>query len=123
MIDAIDLNQATGNPFKKYIPILTAICCLTSIVLFSGINLENNPDTWEIYRKWGAPSSTAIFNGSYWGLITSNFLHTEIWHIAGNLYWLWIFGKKVEFESSTFSYGLLILASALVSSVSQTCLF
>jgi len=119
MTDAIDINQTTDNSFKKYIPILTAICCLISIVLFVGINLESEPDTWEIYKKWGSPSSTDIFNGSYWGLITSNFLHTEIWHIAGNLYWLWIFGKKVDYETNTFYYGLLILTSALVSSVCQ----
>ncbi len=120
MTETIEITQpTTDNSYKKYIPILTAICCLTSIVLFVGINLEGKLDNWEVYKKWGSPSVTDIFNGSYWGPITSNFLHTELWHIAFNLYWLWIFGKKIEFESNKTFYGLLILSSALVSSLSE----
>ena len=60
-------------------------------------------------------SITAIF----WGLITSNFLHVEIWHIAFNLYWLWILGKKIEFESNKGFYILLIISAALVSSLAE----
>jgi len=119
MIETNDITQSTDNFPKKYIPILTAICCLASVFLFVGINLEGKPDNWEVYKKWGSPSGIDIFNGSYWGLITSNFLHIEIWHIAFNLYWLWIFGKKIEFESNKAYYGLLILTSALVSSLAQ----
>lgn len=120
MNETIEITLPTTDvTFKKYFPILTAICCLTSIVLFIGINLEGKLDNWEVYRKWGSPSVTDIFNGSYWGLITSNFLHTELWHIAFNLYWLWIFGKKIEFESKKYFYGILILSSAFVSSFSE----
>jgi membrane associated rhomboid family serine protease len=119
MTETIEINQTTDTTFKKYIPILTCIICLISIVLFVGINLEGNLDNWEVYKKWGAPSSTDIFNGSYWGLISSNFLHTELWHIGFNLYWLWFFGKKIEFESSKGFYALLILSSAFVSSIAQ----
>lgn len=118
MTETIEIKQ-TNNTFKKYHPILTALICLTSIFLFVGINLDGKFDDWGIYKKWGSPSSTDIFNGSYWGLITSNFLHTEIWHIGFNLYWLWFFGKKIEFESTKGFYLFLILSSALVSSTMQ----
>jgi GlpG protein len=120
MTEVIDIEQSsTDDSFKKYIPVVTAGCCLISIVLFVGINFEGNLYSWEVYKKWGSPSLTDIFAGSYWGLVTSNFLHTELWHIAFNLYWLWIFGKKIEFESSKSFFVLLILSSALVSSLSQ----
>jgi GlpG protein len=120
MNEAININLLkTEISLKKYIPILTTICGLISIVLFVGINLSGNLDNWEIYKKWGSPSVTDIFNGSYWGLITSNFLHTEVWHIAFNLYWLFVFGTKIEFESNKLFYGLLILSSALISSLAE----
>lgn len=119
MTEVIGVNQITDDRFKKYKPILTIICCLASIILFIGINLEAKIEDWGIYKKWGSPPPTDIFNGDYWGLITSNFLHTEIWHIAFNLFWLWYFGKKKEFESNKIYYGLIILSSAFVSSVSQ----
>lgn len=120
MDETVQATQTTINDsYKKFVPVITYICCLVSVILFIGINLEEQLDDWTIYAKWGAPSSTDIFNGSYWGLISSNFLHVEIWHIAFNLYWLWIFGKKIEFESNKGFYVLLILSSAFVSSITQ----
>jgi membrane associated rhomboid family serine protease len=119
MAETIEIENSINDIFKKYIPVLTSICCLISIVLFIGINLEGALDNWDVYKKWGAPSFIDIFAGNYWGLITSNFLHTEIWHIAFNLYWLWILGKKIEFESGRIYYGTLIFTSALVSSTIQ----
>ncbi|HYH13628.1 MAG TPA: rhomboid family intramembrane serine protease [Flavisolibacter sp.] len=113
------ISQTTDNTFKKYIPIVTAICCVTSIALFIGINLEGELDNWDVYKMWGAPPAADIFNGDFWGLFTSNFLHVEIWHIAFNLYWLWILGKRIEFESKKMFYVFLILSSALVSSLAQ----
>lgn len=92
---------------------------MTSLALFIGINMEGNLPAGELYKKWGAPSAMEIFGGSYWGLITSNFLHTQIWHIAFNLYWLWLFGKKIEFETGKPYYALLLLSAALVSSLSE----
>ena len=108
-----------SNSFKKYFPLLTTICCLICAVIFIGINLEEKVDSWDAYRKWGLLPATDIFNGGYWTLITSNFFHTELWHIVFNLYWFWIFGKKIEFESNKIYYGAIIFTSALVSSSAQ----
>ena len=113
------INQTTDNTFKKYIPVFTAICCVTSIALFIGINLEGQLDNWDVYKRWGAPSAADIFNGDFWGLFTSNFLHVEIWHIAFNLYWFWQFGKKVEFETKKVFICFFILSSALASSLGE----
>lgn len=119
MAEELETDHSTDNVFKKYIPVLTVTACLISIILFIGINSEDNIDNWDVYKKWGAPSANDIFNGSYWGLISSNFLHTEIWHIGFNLYWLWIFGKKIEFETNKMYYGFLVLSSAIISSAAE----
>ncbi len=119
MSEVIESEKIADSAFKKYIPILTSICGLLCIVLFVGVNLEDNRENWETYKKWGAPLSIDIFDGSYWGLITSNFLHIEIWHIGFNLYWLWILGKKIEFETSKIFYAIFIVSSAVVSSTVQ----
>ncbi len=118
--------MVTTNPevevspgYQKFLPIITYICCAISIVLFIGINMEGTLDNWDVYRKWGSPSVVDISNGSYWGLITSNFLHTSPIHIAFNLYWILIFGKKIEFESGKINYVVLILTAALASSLMQ----
>jgi GlpG protein len=92
---------------------------IASVILFVGFNLEADVTTWEPYRKWGAPSATDIFNGSYWGLLTSNFLHTQLWHIGFNLYWLWVFGNIIERNSKRLNYIILIVTSGIISSLAQ----
>lgn len=118
IIESLPTEQPVDNTFKKYIPYLTATCCVVSLVLFIGINTEGTL-AWDDYKRWGSPSVFDIFDGSIWGLITSNFLHVEIWHIACNLYWFWLFGKKIEFETGKIYYVLLILSAALVSSLAE----
>lgn len=105
--------------YDKYKPPITILIFAISITLFVGINLEANLEDLYVYTKWGSPSAIELFGGSYWGLITSNFLHTELWHIGFNLYWIWIFGKKIEYESSKTQYLFLIISAALISSFAQ----
>ncbi|MCB9263201.1 MAG: rhomboid family intramembrane serine protease [Flavobacteriales bacterium] len=114
-----NFSKSGRTSFEKFVPPITVFTILVSIGLFIGINLETGSITPEIYKRWGSPSPYDIFNGSYWGLITSNFLHTEIWHLAFNLYWIWFLGKKIEFETGTLYFVLLTITSALVSSFSM----
>ncbi|HCS21147.1 MAG TPA: hypothetical protein DIW47_11415 [Bacteroidetes bacterium] len=119
MAEMIDFNTVKERGFEKYKPPITLFICMASIALFIGINLEEGVATHEVFKKWGAPSALYIFNGSYWGLLTSSFLHTELWHLGFNLYWIWIFGKKVEYETNPFFFIFLILSASLVSSAAQ----
>ncbi len=107
----------TANP--GFFPVITASVGIICIGLFVGINLEESLDSWDAYRRWGAPSPSDIFSGSYWGLVSSNFLHLKGWHIAFNLFWLWFFGQKIEFEKGKPFYIFLILSSALISSLAE----
>lgn len=117
-MDILNNSANARSAYKGYKPVLTIVCCLASLVLFIGFNIDGL-SSQEAYKKWGAPSFIDIFSGSYWGLITSNFLHTEWWHILFNLYWFWLFGKKIEFHSNKLFYGFLLLSAALTSSVAQ----
>jgi membrane associated rhomboid family serine protease len=119
MTEPDDIILTQEDAFNRYIPVVTIFFSLACIVLFIGINVEGKPDSWMPYRKWGAPQALDILNGDVWGMVTSSFLHVEIWHIGMNLYWFILFGKKIEFESSrTFSL-VLVLTSAWISSCSQ----
>ena len=113
------VDQSFELRYKRYIPIWTVIFCLTSVVLFIGINSEDSLDDWNTYKRWGAPSVYDIFNGHIWGLVTSNFVHIEFLHLFFNLYWFWIFGKKIEFVSGWKFLILFVLLSATASSICQ----
>jgi GlpG protein len=100
-------------------PVLTVLCMVVSVFLFIGINLQPTPLSWDQYAAWGAPGPHQLFGGQWWGLLTSNLLHVEAWHIAFNLYWLWIFGVVIERTSSHLFSVFLFVSAALISSSVQ----
>lgn len=57
--------------------------------------------------------------GRYCGLtfLTSFFLHTGVWHLVGNLYFLIIFGRAVERDVGPWRWLLLLFAAAFVGDV------
>lgn len=107
-----------SSSYQDYKPPITIFICLLSLFLFVGINLDGG-ESWETYARWGAPSMFDIYEGSYWGLLTNNFVHIEIWHIVFNLYWTWIFGKKIEGEEGSLFYVFLVVTAGLASSFGQ----
>lgn len=112
-------HQSDENTQERFLPVITILMGFISVLMFIGINLEGNAESWDAYRKWGSPTTTDIFNGHIWGLLTSNFLHVEVWHIGFNLYWIWLLGKKIEFESSRMQYLFLVISAAIVCSLAQ----
>jgi membrane associated rhomboid family serine protease len=63
-----------------------------------------------------------IRRGQLWRLFTSIFLHADIFHLAFNLYWLWIFGTSVERVFGHARTALLIALLALGSGSVQFAL-
>ncbi len=58
-----------------------------------------------------------VAQGSYWQLITSTFLHVQIFHIAMNMIGLWIFGTFLEQQLGRWRYLSLYLLTGLAGSV------
>ncbi|KYC37446.1 rhomboid family intramembrane serine protease [Scytonema hofmannii PCC 7110] len=52
-------------------------------------------------------------------LITSQFLHGGILHLAGNMLFLWIFGNNVEDKLGHFKYLFFYLTCGILASLSQ----
>lgn len=48
--------------------------------------------TLDIYNNLAIPGTFAEFIRKPWTLITHMFYHRGIWHIIGNMLWLWMFG-------------------------------
>jgi membrane associated rhomboid family serine protease len=58
-----------------------------------------------------------VAQGSYWQLITSNFVHLDFLHIAFNMFALWIFGGFLEQQLGRWRYLALYLVSGFAASV------
>lgn len=46
-------------------------------------------------EEYGALDGTQFFRGMIWQPFTRLFLHAEFWHVAGNMFILWMFGSSV----------------------------
>ena len=55
----------------------------------------------------------------YYTLLTSMFIHAGFWHIAGNMFFLWIFGDNVEDILGKFKFILIYLIGGLTGSFIQ----
>jgi membrane associated rhomboid family serine protease len=99
----------------KKVPVVTAVACLAAVVIFIGITAEKS-DSWESVAKWGYLPTERILSGAYWGLITSAFVHIELWHIAMNVFWLWVLGSAMEQSVGPVKFLAFMLAAAFVSS-------
>lgn len=102
-------------PPASWITVLfTAIC----IGIWIGISLQPEP-TWAAYNRWGYFSYPDLLNGNYEGLLTNAFVHIAFWHLFMNLYWLLIFGSKIEKEMGMIVLVVLTITSAVISSAFQ----
>lgn len=112
-------GQEIDHAYRAYKPLGVILLIALSLILFLGINLQTGPPSWDVYRRWGYLPGEDIWNGQLWGLLSSNFVHLELWHIAANLYWLWQLGKKVEYEKRFFRFFFIALTTGLISSIYQ----
>ena len=64
-------------------------------------------------------STTHLEHGHVWTLVTAAFSHSELWHLAINLFVLWSFGTVLEQLWGTRVFILFYLAAAVVSSLSH----
>jgi len=65
------------------------------------------------------PSISRIRAGAYWGLLTSAFVHVEIWHILFNMWWAAYFGAILERTLGKGKFLALIASSAVIASGAQ----
>lgn len=54
------------------------------------------------------------------GLLTSMFLHASLWHLLGNMFFLWLFGDNIEDRLGWGRFLALYLASGLAGSILHT---
>lgn len=97
-------------------PWVTWSACVLSVgIFFLLLTRRENP----LQQGFGAsiaPQAGAIWEGKYWALITTVFVHLAWWHVAFNVSWLWILGGAMERQIGSGRFLAFFLAAAVVSS-------
>jgi membrane associated rhomboid family serine protease len=74
----------------------------------------------EILRPWADHLMLTPVHPHLWQFITYAFLHNGLWHIIGNMFFLYLFGNNVNDKFGHFGYLCFYLAGAVFSAVGHT---
>ena len=75
-------------------------------------NMVNN----SVLISFGAKYNNLIEQGEIWRLLTSAFLHSNLVHIAGNMYSLYMIGPQIQQIYGTKKYLIIYIISCITSS-------
>jgi membrane associated rhomboid family serine protease len=114
------------NPTLKF-PIITIILILANCLIFFYQVISPQGLSYQVLRFGIIPyeiTHSEIEAGVpriFWpfSLITGMFLHGSLWHLLGNMLYLWIFGNNVEEFLGPIRFLLFYLACGLAASLLQ----
>ena len=92
--------------------VCTVIYCLQSPVLFPG-GVVPLDFVYSLLHPGGHLVTSGII------LMSSFFLHGSLMHLIGNMWYLWLFGSKLEGTIGHFRFLLLYFASGIIAMLTQ----
>ena len=109
----IPLRDASRRPvhFPKFTVLIIGINVVVFILeLFGGT---------DFIMRW-ALIPADVLAGHHWiTILTSMFLHGSLLHVAGNMWFLWVFGSEIEDVMSSGRYPAFYLLGGLVAMIAQ----
>jgi rhomboid protease GluP len=102
---------------EKYKPTYILMTLNVAIYIYGAIvggNAFTTPDS--VVYQWGQVN-LYVFQGAYWQLLTSIFIHASIVHLVGNMLFLLIFGLRGEEMFSLPEFLTIYLVGGLVGNV------
>lgn len=102
---------------EKYKPTYILIGLNVAIYIYGAIVSGNALTTGDnVVYQWGQVN-LFVFQGAYWQLFTSMFIHASIVHLVGNMLFLLIFGLRGEEMFSLPEYLGIYLVGGLVGNI------
>jgi rhomboid protease GluP len=107
----------TTRSCKKFMPTYILIALNVIVYIYTSIIggdfVSINVNVIATYGQY----NLLVFNGWYWQLFTSLFVHVNLMHILGNMLFLLIFGLRAEDLFSIQEYLLIYFASGLAGNL------
>ena len=101
----------------KYKPTYILIILNVAIYIIGAVVGGNALETdYSFYAIWGQ-FNELVFQGAYWQLFTSMFVHASIFHLVGNMLFLLIFGLRGEEMFSLPEFLTIYFVGGLVGNL------
>ena len=119
--------QSTPAPAQRYDdgsgwpPVTTGLMAINVIVflamVFGGVSVSS-PNPQELFR-WGANYGPISLTFQPWRLLTANYIHIGILHIALNMWCLWSLGNLAERIFGGWTYFVIYVLCGLTGSLAS----
>lgn len=104
-------------------PWVTAALCLLQVVIYLGIAGPQRVIPLDPLIEAGAKMQPNILElGETWRLLTANLLHRDVLHLLFNMFFLFNVGGTIENAYRLQDYLLILVASALATTLTSTAL-
>ena len=113
--------RANLDSLTRYTPVthtLVAANVVVFLVMAAGGVDVRNPDA-NVLLSWGANNGAATIPDQPWRLLTAEFLHAGLLHLAFNMICLYGAGRTVERFVGSSGFLVLYLSSAVVASLAS----
>jgi rhomboid protease GluP len=111
------------SPKRSGLAVIVIAALIAAVYLVShSFEFIQTPQAVELSSwclRWGGLYKPAVEHGEYWRLVTFQFLHAHISHLALNLVGLWWFGRMVENLFGTRNFLVIWLLSGIMSGISE----
>lgn len=102
---------------EKYKPTYILIALNVAVYIYTSILSGNALQTSiDMQAQWGQ-YNLLVFNGWYYQLLTSMFIHASLFHLVGNLLFLLIFGLRGEEMFSLPEFFTIYLVGGLFGNI------
>jgi len=102
---------------KKYMPTYIIIALNIIAYVYTSILSEDFIQMSDHVLSQYGQYNLVVLNGGYWQLFTSMFIHVNIMHLLGNMFFLLIFGLRTEEFFDIQEYLLIYFLSGLTGNL------
>lgn len=103
LLTGLPVEQWNPRVRRPVVTVALIVACTLVFLWQLGVGLEQSVQIGGLY-----PAQMTLFT-----LVSSMFLHGSLWHLFGNMYFLWLFGDNVEDRLGRGRALLLYLLSGL----------
>jgi membrane associated rhomboid family serine protease len=113
-----------GIPVEVYSPvcrrpIATYVLIALNVLAFAVVFLWQPGTQESIIGTFGFVPANFVRRVAPWTILTSMFVHTDYLHLAGNMYFLWVFGDNVEDRLGAGEYLSLYFLGGIGSTLAH----
>jgi rhomboid protease GluP len=104
-------------------PVVTSVTVILQILLFFGVAGSQWALSLDPLIEAGAKAQPNILElGETWRILSANFLHRDVFHMLGNMFFLFNVGGAIENAYRVQDYVLILIGAALATTLLSTAM-